>query len=415
MAGELWRGTFQYGLESTSGVAVPATRVAYVDPTSVLTRVRKPNPHMFMTQTRDNVRALTVGPVEAAGTCKIPLSADEIIEPLLLGIKGGVTPTTPGGTVLGRQWVFTPSSATLPASGTIEFYDGARAWQGYGMQVNTMDITGSVLGTNDVTIGLFGQNMVPLSALTGALTQRTPSFFEGWEVQMFIDNFLGTPGTTAVPGQLISWSVKFSNQLARKYTANNTLSASATPIGTMVCTADLVFEAASTTVMNEYFAWENGSASPTKRLIRLSFGNNTVIDTATTAIATTTAIAEVGNVATYTVANSLVVGNAVNVTGATPAGYNVVNGVVTRAAAGSFDVNLGVSGLGAATVQGVVTGGAATKSKLMVDLPGSWAAIDLSKTDANTRTYGMSYQYVYDPTNAFGIQFTAINSRTTAF
>src|SRR4051794_16317256 len=115
MSGETWRGTFQAGVETTPGTPVVATRVLYVDPTSVLTRVRKPTPHMFMTQTRDNVRAITVGPVEAAGTCKIPLSADEIIEPLLLGIKGGVTPTTPGGTVLGRQWVFTPSSATLPA------------------------------------------------------------------------------------------------------------------------------------------------------------------------------------------------------------------------------------------------------------------------------------------------------------
>lgn len=415
MAGELWRGTFQAGLESTPGTAVVATRVLYVDPTSVLTRVRKPNPHMFMTQTRDNTRALTVGPVEAGGTCKLPLSADEIIEPLLLGIRGGVTPTTPGGTVLGRQWVFTPSSATLPSSGTIEFYDGARAWQGYGMQVNTLSIDGSVLGTNEVTLGLFGQNMVPLSALTGSLTQRTPSFFEGWETQMFIDNFGGTPGTTVIPGQLISWSVKFSNQLARKYTAANTLAASGTPIGTMVATADLVFEAASTTVMNEYFAWENGSAAPTKRLVRLSFGNNSVIDTSTSAVGTTTAITEVGNVATYTVTNTLVVGNAVNVTGAVPAGYNVVNGIVTSASGSQFTVNLGVSGLASASTQGVVVGGAATKTKLMVDLPGSWAAIDLSKTDANTRTYGMSYQYVYDPVNAYGIQFTAINSRTTAF
>lgn len=414
MSGELWRGTFQAGLEAGAG-PVPATRVLYVDPTSVLTRVRKPNPHMFMTTTRDNTRALTAGPVEAAGTCKIPLSADEIIEPLLLAIKSGVTPTTPAGTVLGRQWVFTPSSATLPASATIEWFDGARAWQGAGMQVNTLDITGSVVGTNDITLGLFGQNIVPLGAITPALTQRTPSFFEGWETQMFIDPFGGAAGTTSVPGQLISWSIKFSNQLARKYTASNTLAASATPIGTMTATADLVFEAAAPTVMNEYFAWENGSASPTKRLVRLSFGNNTVIDTATTVVGTTTAITEVGNTATYTVTNTLAVGNAVNVTGATPAGYNVTNGIVVSATGTAFTVNLPVSGLAAATVQGAVTGGAATKTKLMTDLPGAWTAIDLSKTDSNTRTYGMSYQYIFDPTNSFGVQFTAINARTTAF
>ncbi|GAC1326376.1 MAG: hypothetical protein NVSMB2_25430 [Chloroflexota bacterium] len=405
----------QLARETTPGVPLPATRVLYVDPAAVLTRVRKPNPHMFMTTTRDNVRALTVGPVEAAGTLKLPVSADEIIEPLLLAIKGGVTPTTPGGTVLGRQWVFSPSSATLPDAGTIEWNDGMRAWQGTGMYVNTWDIAGSVLGQNEISIGLFGQNIAPLAAITPALVQRTPSFFEGWETALYIDAFGGTPGTTVIPGQLISWSVKFGNNLTRKYTASNTLAASAVPIGALTVTGDLVFEAASGTVMNEYYAWENGSASPTKRLVRLVFGNNTVIDTATTAVGTTTAITQAGNVATYTVANTLVVGNAVNVTGATPAGYNVVNGIVTRAAAGSFDVNLGVSGLASATVQGVVTGGAATKTKLMFDLPGSWTTIDLSKTDAGTRTYSMAYQYVYDPTNAYGIQVTAVNARTAAY
>src|SRR5690242_20592530 len=99
MSGELFRGTFQLGKEVTPGTPVAATRVLYVDPAGVLTRVRTPVPHMFMTQTRDNTRALTAGPVQATGTLKIPVSSDELIEPFLLAIKGGVTPTTPSGTV----------------------------------------------------------------------------------------------------------------------------------------------------------------------------------------------------------------------------------------------------------------------------------------------------------------------------
>lgn len=415
MAGELWRGQFQIGREITPGTPVAATRVLYVDTAGVLTRARTPNPHMFMTGTRDNTRALTVGPVQAAGTLKIPLSADEIIEPMLLGVKGGVTPTTPSGTVAGRQWVFVPSTTT-PDSATIEWFDGAQAWQGQGMQVNTWDITGSVGGTNDLNLGLFGRNLVQLSAMTGSLTQRTPTFYEGWESLLYIDPFGATPGTTAVPGQMLNWSVKFSNQMARKYLASNTLAAAGTPLGTLTCTADITFEAAAGTALSEYNFWENGTAAPTKRMVRLAFGNNAIIDTPSTAIGTTTSITQSGTLATYTVANSLIAGqSAVNVTGATPAGYNGTNLPVVSATGTNFTVNLPVTGLANATVQGTVTGGIPMRTKVYVDLPGSWTTVDLSKNDSQTRVYTFGYQYVYDPTNAFGIQITAINARTTAY
>ncbi|MDQ6671001.1 MAG: hypothetical protein M3069_09660, partial [Chloroflexota bacterium] len=73
-----------------------------------------------------------------------------------------------------------------------------------------------------------------------------------------------------------------------------------------------------------------------------------------TTVGTTTAISEAGTVATYTVANSLLVGSTVNITGAIPAGYNVTGGTVTAASATSFSLTR-ASGLAVATTQGTVT------------------------------------------------------------
>jgi hypothetical protein len=50
-----------------------------------------------------------------------------------------------------------------------------------------------------------------------------------------------------------------------------------------------------------------------------------------------------------------------------------------------------------------------------VDIPGAWEAVDLGQTDENTRAYELSMQYVYDPTNAFGVQVRAQNERAAAY
>lgn len=411
MSGELWRGTFQLGKETTPGVATAATRVLYVDPTSMLTRARPPHPKPFMTTTRDNIRALTVGPVAAGGSMKLPVSAAELLEPFCIGIQASPTPTTPAGGTASKQFVFRPGS-TAPDSATIEWQDDARVWQGSGYQVDTISIDGSVLGENIATIGLFGQNMIPLGAITGSLTQRTPTFFEGWETRLYLDAAGATPGTTQIPGQLINWSIKYGNQLSRKYTASNTLSASGTPIGSMVCTGDLTFEAAASTTLTEYNNWENGSAAPTRRVMRLQFGDNTALEASSTSVGTATT-AEVGNVATYTVANTLKPGDRVTVTGASVAGYNGANLIVNTATGSLFTVILPTTGLGAAT--GAVTVGPNIMSKVMLDIPCAWTTVDLGQSDSGTRVYKFSFTYVFDPTLGYGFSATCVTDRTTLF
>ncbi|MDV7395930.1 hypothetical protein RZS08_31350, partial [Arthrospira platensis SPKY1] len=53
----------------------------------------------------------------------------------------------------------------------------------------------------------------------------------------------------------------------------------------------------------------------------------------------------------------------------------------------------------------VISGG--DKKFVTIDVPGAWDAVNLAATDEGTRTYELGLQYVYDTTNAFGLQIRA--------
>lgn len=273
MSGETWRSKLQIGKETTAGTAVAATRILYAQEPK-LTRERDSKPKKFMTGTRDNVRAHTLGPVQAGGTIKMDISADEILELLLMGIEGGVSAVTPSGATDARTFTFKASGTGTLDAATVEWFDGKRAWQGKGMRVDELKISGKVDDTNEIEATLFGTDVAVLAALTASLTDRTPGYFEGWETKLYIDDFGDTPGTTTVSGLLLEWEVDIKNNLGRKYLANNTLSAAATPAGDLDITATLKFEADSSTAKDEYDNWDD----QTKRVFRLEFGNNDLIE-----------------------------------------------------------------------------------------------------------------------------------------
>lgn len=265
MAGELWRGAVQIGKETVYGTPVAATRIMYCrDPR--LTRERDVRVHKFMTSTRETTRNVTLGPTKVSGKLALPVSA-EIIEFLLMGLKGGVTATGAGAD---KTWTFKPD-ATFD-SATIEWDDGARNWQAAGCYVDQINIKGSVDGENICTVDLFGKAMVQASK-TGSLTQRVPAVFDGWESKLYIDDFGAAPGTTAVSGMLIDWDVTIKNSLGRKYTGDNTLNASAVTMGEVEVDAKITFEASPAAALTEYNNWD----AATKRLVRLEFGNNAAI------------------------------------------------------------------------------------------------------------------------------------------
>lgn len=268
MAGELWQAQWEMGKETTAGTAVASTRQMYFSEDSRLTREREPRPKRFSTGTRDNVRAMTLGPEKVSGTVSMQMSASEIIELLLITLKGGVTPTGAGSAKL---WTFVPGSTALE-SATARWHDGARPWMAAGLRGDKLKIAGSVKGDNTVSCDLFGMSMIQ-QALTGSLAARVPDFLEGWETKFYLDTFGGTAGSTAVAGELINWDIEISNGLARKYWANNTLSAGAVTPSAIEVSAKLLIEAAPAAALTEYNNWE----AATKRLARLEFGQNEVI------------------------------------------------------------------------------------------------------------------------------------------
>lgn len=268
MAGELWRAVFQMGKETTAGTRVAATRKMYFSPDSRLAYEREARPHRFAIGSRENVRAITMGPSMVSGTLKQPLSAVEVIELLLIGFKGAVTPTGAGTTKL---WTFLPGTALDAA--TIEWDDGARAWEAGGCHANKLKFSGNASGENTVEAEIFGMNMVT-TTLTGALAERDLSFMEGWESKLWIDALGDTPGTTQVTGTLINWEVEIDNQLNRKYFASNSSDAAALSIGEIGVKAKLTFEASNAAAATAFTDWN----AVTEKLVRLDFGNNVVVD-----------------------------------------------------------------------------------------------------------------------------------------
>lgn len=263
MAGELWNRVAQLGKEVTPGTAVAATRKVYlIDPS--VANARESRQHRFATGSRSNVLAVTQGPDVIGGSAQLVLSADELLEWLLIGIKGGVTPTTPGGATLARLWTFVPSTTLETA--TLRYNDGVAAYIAAGVQVNQFTFEGSVEGDNMVSLDLFGRSRVA-GALTGALSDRTPTFLQGWQTNVYIDALGGTPGTTLVSNAVLNWQVAINNNLDRKFFAGNTQQAGGIVFGDFEVSAQLTFEASAAIAATELANWE----ANTPRLVRLEF------------------------------------------------------------------------------------------------------------------------------------------------
>jgi hypothetical protein len=185
-----------------------------------------------------------------------------------------VAETTPGVSSA-NLWTFTPGTAL--DTQTWQWYDGARAWNELGVRGADIKISGAVEQETTVAMTVAGSNLLA-GPLTSGLNDRTPDFSEGWETLLYIDALGSTPGTTLISGTLLSWEVDMNNNVDYKYTAGNTLAADAILLGNLTATAKLKFEAAPQTALTEFTNWDNsGTANPVLRIVRLQFGNNTVL------------------------------------------------------------------------------------------------------------------------------------------
>jgi hypothetical protein len=263
MAGEIWRSQAAVAKEVTPGTPVqPATRRVYwVEP--MLSVERAPTVHRASSGRRDNVFAVTSGPITAGGSLSMPMSAEEALEVLSMGISGSPVITTPTDGVLTRMHTYKPADL---ASATIEWFDGKRGWIGAGYRANTVTFEGSVDGESTISADLFGTNVEP-GTVTPGLAERDPTFIEGWKTRLFVNDFTDDAGDTEMPGTLINWNVQVSNNLARVYTASNTQAADRVISGELDVTASLTFDADDAGALAEFDNWVDG----VKRIIRLEF------------------------------------------------------------------------------------------------------------------------------------------------
>lgn len=440
--GQAWEGLFQIGKETTAGTGVAATRIQYFDPADNLTVTQDPRPHHFQVGRRDNLLAYTNGPVKAAGSVQIPMSASEAIELLLMAVQGGVTPSTPTGATAGRKWVFKPGGNT--DSVTLEWKDGANLWQGLGYKGNNLKVTGSVDGTNMMSLDLFGVNLVTLGALTGALSQRVPNFSEGWQGHFYYDAFGAVPGTTPIPGVLKNWDLTLGNNLDRSYTLDNTLAANRVTTGQIDLTASFTFDAATAFAISQFTNWQAG----TKGVARLEFMNaasqleaaineiQTINTTGVPTGGTFTAVVLGQTTGTITFnATAGAVQTAINAAlAALGTGYTVTcaGGPVTTtpvtvtfsgAAVAGRDIpqiTLGTNSLTGGTTPAPVfattTPGYYGGEIVQIDLPGAWTAMDLSGNANGIRTYQATFQPIYEPSVlAAMMAITCFNNRATAY
>lgn len=279
MAGEIWREVVQIGKETVFGTPVAATRKAYTrDPSITIDAASRP--HEFATGTRDRVRGHNVGPEEIGGQVMLPMSADEILEWLLITVQGGVTPTTPAGATNARRWAFKVAGTTLDSL-TLQRMDGAQAYRTAGVRGNTLAIAGSSTEANELTIGLMGQSVYPGPddtdfTLTTGLSDRVPTFYEGWETTFGVGDFGDDPeaGITYIDGTLINWNISLNNNIERKYHGQNTKNSTGLAIGSPAITAQVMLEAASPDTWAEFKKWRKNQL----RILRLVFGNNQEIE-----------------------------------------------------------------------------------------------------------------------------------------
>lgn len=430
----MWRQQVRVGKEVTYNTAATATRKLYlVEPT--LNDDAETMFHRFATGTPDNVRASTPGASVPIGRFQVPVSEDELLEALQMTIQGSITPTTPGGGTLTREWVATPNVAV--DSATMEWDDGFRAWRATGCYGNSIEIAGDVDGDNMATVELFAAGLTQ-NALSGAPADRTPTFMRGWETRIYLANFNVDPlvGDAPIGALLKRWRVRVGRNLGRKYLATNTQAMAAAIPGEFDCECELTVEASSPQALTEFTNWR----ANTKRNVSLEFGNNTQIESAPTNEVQTltegTAITAGTFTLTFRGATTGTIGtpwSAAQTQAALEALHTIGAGNVT-VTGGPLDTTpltitfIGtLSGLNVpqltsnqASLTGTFTHATSTpgvgyKRTVILTIPGAWRAVSLSETDAGTRMYRLTQNYIYDATLAFGFKALLRSARTSAW
>ena len=266
----------QIGKESTRGTAVAATRK--IATKSATYRIN-PTHERFPDLMHGTLANTAQAPVNTRNATEFEIVNDldfeQILLPLLSGLKGGVTPSTPG-TGEARLWTFTPAidADPLPTTYTIEFAD------------RDMDASPNELGHEapfGITTGFQitgGRDMLPqltttmvarkssITASTGALSLPTLSHAGNLRWALYMDSAWANLGNTQIIGEVFGFTYTFSEFLQPDYFLDNRADLDFSSYKFNPRVVDLVIDATLGVASSDLVPTEDDLLT-TKRFIRL--------------------------------------------------------------------------------------------------------------------------------------------------
>lgn len=222
LAGSTRLRAYQLGLEGTPLTQTAATRRM---PWSFAPAV---DPHWTFptadTGTLDQAIAPYRTALDVTGTATGQLFANDVPALMCASIKGGVTPSTVGGT--GKSWVWQPASTSQDVFDlfTSEWFDDATAdaWAGTGGIIEAWTLTyPQNLGPIELSAAYRYAAPVYPATPTGALTVDTsPVPLYMADTELYINDTSGAIGTTKISDTLYDASVSYTGNIDPKRFAN---------------------------------------------------------------------------------------------------------------------------------------------------------------------------------------------------
>ena len=213
----------QIGVETTSGSAVVANRIhRYNDLTYSVQEFLQ----TYEDQISNTLAKFSTRPkVRRRGTevaINEFLSFEQVLLPLLAGVRGGVTASTPTGATLARTWTFTPdlNAAPSPETFTVEYTErrgtSRDASEAPYCFASAFTIAASISATPTMATTLMGRRTSTSTETTGI---ALPDLHYGNELRwgLYEDSAWSGVGTTLVEGQVLDLSVTWSDFLMARY------------------------------------------------------------------------------------------------------------------------------------------------------------------------------------------------------
>lgn len=238
----------QVGKESTAGTSVAATRRLLI---KAATYRHQQVQEMFEGQLSGVLSRAVTAPVVTREHTQLEVSSDldfnQVLLPLLSGVKGGVTPSTPG-TGEARLWTFTPSQ-TAPSvdSYSIEYVadDGSTKQEleaPFGV-TSSLEISGGTEALPQISFTMDARKSVQSTYTSGvALPTMTKAFAANLRWAVAIDDTWANVGNTTKSGQIYSLTWSQSPVVMPQYYLNNRDDLSFTGVEAQTRTVTLTME-----------------------------------------------------------------------------------------------------------------------------------------------------------------------------